>query len=61
MHEIYAFLAQNAWLIGLIGSLVAIFLYVYRPGARSRYEEDAHIPFDEDASHAPHNRHSRSK
>lgn len=44
------------WIIGVpMLLIIAVTIWVFRPGSRKRYREDAQIPFeDEDEARAPH-------
>lgn len=45
MQTFMQFLADNFWFIGVPLIFLIIVLYVFRPGARRRYQKDAEIPF----------------
>lgn len=37
------------WTIGVpVVLILAVTLWVFRPGSRKRYEDDAHIPFEDE-------------
>jgi len=42
------FVADYVWFIGIPLIFLLIVLYVFRPGARRRYQKDAEIPFREE-------------
>lgn len=48
MEAFMQFLVGNIWFIGIPLIFLIIVLYVFRPGARRRYQKDAEIPFRED-------------
>jgi cbb3-type cytochrome oxidase subunit 3 len=53
MQTILAFLKDYGWFIGLPLAFLVLLAWVYRPGARRRYQRDGAIPFDKDAAASP--------
>lgn len=47
MESITQFLAHYGWFIAVPLVFLIIAIYVFRPGARRRYEQDARIPFQD--------------
>jgi cbb3-type cytochrome oxidase subunit 3 len=47
MESITQFLAHYGWFIVVPLVFLIIVIYVFRPGARRRYEQDARIPFQD--------------
>ncbi len=53
MQTIMKFLSEYGWFIGVPLTFVALVAWVYRPGARRRYQQDGTILFDDDAAASP--------
>jgi cbb3-type cytochrome oxidase subunit 3 len=53
MQTFMTFLSEYGWFFGLPLVLLAVIAWVYRPGARRRYQRDSTIPFDDDAANSP--------
>ena len=45
METIWPFLQQYGWFIGIPVLFLIVVAYVFRPGARQRYQRDGEIPF----------------
>ena len=45
METIWPFLQPYGWLIGVPLLFLIVLAYVFRPGARKRYQRDGEIPF----------------
>ena len=48
MKAVTQWLQQYSTYVGIPLLLLAVVAWIYRPSARRRYEEDGHIPFDEE-------------
>lgn len=53
MESITQFLANYGWFIAVPLVFLIIVIYVFRPGARRRYEQDARIPFQDAPDDSP--------
>lgn len=53
MQTFMTFLTEYGWFVGVPLVFLAVVAWVYRPGARRRYQRDAAIPFEDDAASAP--------
>ena len=53
MESITQFLAHYGWFIAVPLVFLIIVIYVFRPGARRRYEQDARIPFQDSLDDSP--------
>lgn len=52
MNTLLQYLSTYFWFIAIPLLFLIIVLYVFRPGARRRYQKDAEIPFrEEDDEH----------
>jgi len=47
MTQVVNLLTQYGFYVGVPLALLAIIAWIYRPGAKKRYEADGNIPFDE--------------
>jgi cbb3-type cytochrome oxidase subunit 3 len=53
MQTFMTFLSEYGWFVGLPLVLLAVIAWVYRPGARRRYQGDSEIPFDDNTAASP--------
>ncbi|MDV7397183.1 cbb3-type cytochrome c oxidase subunit 3 [Arthrospira platensis SPKY1] len=52
MQAIAQFLSDYGWFIGIPVAFILVVLYVFRPGARKKYEDHGKIPLrDQDSKH----------
>jgi cbb3-type cytochrome oxidase subunit 3 len=48
MDRVFEFILQYGLFLGIPLAFIAIVVWVYRPGAKKRYQADGNIPFDGD-------------
>jgi len=53
MQTFMTFLSDYGWFVGVPLVFLVVVAWVYRPGARRRYQRDGAIPFDDDAAGPP--------
>ena len=48
MDAIIDFITQYAFFFGIPLLFIGIVIWVFRPGSKKRYQEDANLPFSDD-------------
>jgi cbb3-type cytochrome oxidase subunit 3 len=49
MTHLFDFLSSYGWFFGIPIAFLAVVAWIYRPGAKRRYRDDARIPFKRDS------------